>query len=120
MSKQISKVSKFGMVVSNSQRMAFDFVGEIEESNEQCVKIRNPLTMIYEDNNILTMLPLYMPIGLVDVVNTDPVIEVPKSCVSYIVYIEKDESNELFRRWNSFFTEAANLEEAPKPEEVAE
>lgn len=96
------------MVMCNMKHTAFDFIGEtLETADNGNIRLRNALALAYTDNLQVDRLDdLHVPKGLIDIVSTETIVEVPKDSIAYMVTFRADSPDELPRMYREFFQPA--------------
>lgn len=96
------------LVMCNMKHTAFDFIGEtLETADNGNIRLRNALALAYTDNLQVDRLDdLHVPKGLIDIVSTETIVEVPKDSIAYMVTFRADSPDELPRMYREFFQPA--------------
>lgn len=106
----LEEKSTLTLVMCNMKHTAFDFIGEtLEPAGNGNIRLRNALALAYADNLQVDRLDdLHIPKGLVDVVSTETIVEVPRDSIAYTVTFRADSPDELPRMYRAFFQVAVN------------
>ena len=110
MIRMLEEKSTLTLVMCNMKHTAFDFIGEtLEPATNGNIRLRNALALAYADNLQVDRLDdLHVPKGLINVVATETVVEVPLDAIAYTVTFRADSQDELPRMYRAFFQSAIN------------
>ena len=97
------------IAMSAMNRTGFDFVGKYVGEDDTKYILEKPLVLNYADENhtLQNLLPLHLPLGVVDVLGQRTTLDLPKAGIAYCVGVPENGSDDwLHEEYRKFFGQA--------------